>query len=197
MEEFKPNSNRSKEVAKAGTPEKKVTKVVSGKLKKTNRLKDIFISEDASSVKSYILTEILVPMIKKTISESLRAGLDILFYGENGRTERNTNPSRLAYSTYYSGENDRRTYTAARPKTAYSYENILLPTRADAMEVLEQMDELIERYGIVSVADLYGLVDLPCGYTADKYGWKDLQTAEPIRVDDGYILRLPKALPIN
>ena len=197
MEEFKPNSNRSKEVAKAGTPEKKVTKVVSGKLKKTNRLKDIFISEDASSVKSYILTEILVPMIKKTISESLRAGLDILFYGENGRTERNTNPSRLSYNAYYFGGNDRRTYTAARPKTAYSYENILLPTRADAMEVLEQMDELIERYGIVSVADLYGLVDLPCDYTADKYGWKDLQTAEPIRVDDGYILRLPKALPIN
>ena len=64
-------------------------------------------------------------------------------------------------------------------------------------ERFKTLGELIERYGIVSVADLYGLVDLPCDYTADKYGWKDLQTAEPIRVDDGYILRLPKALPIN
>ena len=59
------------------------------------------------------------------------------------------------------------------------------------------MDELIETYGVASVADLYDLVGLRCEYTDNKYGWNNLRNAEPIRVRDGYMLKMPKALPID
>ena len=59
------------------------------------------------------------------------------------------------------------------------------------------MDELIETYGSATVADLYDLVGITCNYTDNKYGWTNLRNAEPIRVRDGYMLKMPKALPID
>ena len=59
------------------------------------------------------------------------------------------------------------------------------------------MDELLETYDIVSVADLYDLVGKTCNYTDNKYGWTNLRNAEPVRVRDGWLLKLPKAGPIN
>ena len=52
-------------------------------------------------------------------------------------------------------------------------------------------------YGTVSVADLYDLVGISGNYTDNKYGWTNIRNAEPIRVRDGYMLKLPKALPLN
>ena len=58
------------------------------------------------------------------------------------------------------------------------------------------MDELIDMYGQVSVADLYDLVGKTCEHTDNKYGWTNIRNAEPVRVRDGYLLKMPKALPI-
>ena len=59
------------------------------------------------------------------------------------------------------------------------------------------MNELIDTYDVVSVADLYDLVGKSCNYTDNKYGWTNIRNAEPIRVRDGYLLKMPKAGPIN
>ena len=59
------------------------------------------------------------------------------------------------------------------------------------------MDELIDTYGSVSVADMYDLVGMSCNYTDNKYGWTNLRNAEPVRVRDGYLLKMPKATPID
>lgn len=60
------------------------------------------------------------------------------------------------------------------------------------------MDELIDMYGVVSVADLYDLVGITGNYTDNKYGWTNIRNAEPVRaMGGGYMLKLPKALPIN
>jgi hypothetical protein len=50
---------------------------------------------------------------------------------------------------------------------------------------------------LVSVADLYDLVGVTGNYTDNKYGWTDIRSASVIRVRDGYMLKLPKALPLN
>ena len=59
------------------------------------------------------------------------------------------------------------------------------------------MCELIDTYQMVKVADLYDLVGISCDYTANNYGWTNLRNASVERVRDGYILKLPKALPID
>lgn len=59
------------------------------------------------------------------------------------------------------------------------------------------MQDLIDTYGMVSVADLYDLVGINGSYTDNKYGWTHLRSADVQRVRDGYLLKLPKALPFD
>ena len=75
MDDFKPNSYRFKEEqAKKAAESKNIQKVVSGNVKvrkrsEATKFKDLFISEDAHNVGSYILMEVLVPATKKAIAE--------------------------------------------------------------------------------------------------------------------------------
>ena len=59
------------------------------------------------------------------------------------------------------------------------------------------MGELIETYGQVTVGDLYDIVGITGEHTDELYGWLNVGTAKAERVRDGYLLRLPKALPID
>ena len=198
MEDYKPNSHRSKE--EQNLPEKKIEPVVKGKVttKKNNvrKLTNTFVTEDIQNVKSYVLMDVLVPAIKKAISDIVTNGIDMLLYGETGRSRRKTNASVVSYRNYYDSRREER-YSSSRTRTGYSYDDVVLETRGEAEDVLSRMDELIDTYGVVSVADLYDLVGISCNYTDNKYGWSNLRNAEPVRVRDGYMLKLPKALPID
>ena len=201
-EEYKSNSHRSKEdKTEALTDRKKVEKVVHGRVRTkpksgVSKITDIFISEDAANVKSYIVMDVLVPAVKKAISDIVRDGIDMILYGESkGRKS----SSALGYVSYrdYSRSDDRDRFRDSRSRSSYAHDDIILDSRGEAEEVLTRMDELIDTYGNVSVADLYDLVGKSSEYTDNKYGWTNIRNAEPIRVRDGYMLKLPKALPIN
>lgn len=199
MEKYKPNSHKSRELNRRSVPDKKVEKIVTGKVRskkknELNKFTDIFISEDANNVKSYIFLDILVPAIKKAISDIVTNGIDMILYGETGRSKNNSNASRISYRSYY----DRGESNHSRTRTGYNYNDIILDNRGEAEDVLSRMDELISTYGLVSVADLYDLVGITGNYTDNKYGWTDIRSAAPVRLrEGGYLLKLPKALPLN
>ena len=203
MEEYGPNSYKSKEEQKESTniPEKRaVGKVVTGsaKTKKKGEMQkfaDVFISEDVSNVKSYIFLEVIVPAIKKAISDVVTNGVDMILYGESGRSKKNSTTSKVSYGKYYnSSQEPRRT----QPKTGFDYDDIIFKTRGDADAVLDAMNEIISQYEVVSVADLYDLADVSTdNFNANKYGWTDISGCKAVRVREGYILKLPKVTPIN
>ena len=76
-------------------------------------------------------------------------------------------------------------------------DDVILDNRGEAEEVLSRMDELIDTYGIVSVADFYDLVGITGKYTDNNYGWTDIHSAKVVSVRDGYLIKLPRALPVN
>ena len=75
--------------------------------------------------------------------------------------------------------------------------DFIFETRGEAERVLDAMDELIELYGTVSVANVYYLAGEWVPYTATNYGWKNLNTASVVRVCNGYKLRLPSPIRID
>ena len=201
MAVYEPNSHRSKEEQMENEEKKKVEKVVTGvaKVKKkseVSKLKDIFISEDASNVKSYIIMDVLVPAIKKAIADIVTNGIDMILYGESKGRKSSSASGYVSYRDY-SRSDDRDRFRDSRSRSSYAHDDIILDSRGEAEEVLTRMDELIDTYGNVSVADLYDLVGKSSEYTDNKYGWTNIRNAEPIRVRNGYMLKLPKALPIN
>lgn len=203
--EYKPNSHKYKAEQAAKQNEqhkKKIEKVVSGtaKIKKKSEMskfKDIFLSEDVSNVKSYVLMDVLIPAMKKTLLDIVTTGADMILYGDERGSRQRAPSERVSYRRCYDQRDD-RSIDRVRTRTGYSYDDIILTNRGEAEEVLSRMDELIDQYGVVSVGDLYDLVGITGTYTDQKYGWTNIRTAKPQRLrDGGYMLMLPKALPID
>lgn len=201
---YTPNSHKYKEQQNASpTEEKKVTKVVNGPVKtKRNdvrKLADIFISEDISNVKSYIFMDVLVPAIKKAIYDIVTNGIDMFLYGGSGKGRNNQPGAKVSYRNYYEQKNNGgyRTSDNSRQSNAFDYDDIVFNNRGEAEAALQQMKDIIARYGIVTVNDLYEMTPLSAPYTSQKYGWMDVSNVDIVRVRDGYILKLPRAVPID
>lgn len=182
--------------------EKRVEKVVHGKVKKkenkARKLTDIFISEDVTNVKDYILMDVIVPSVKKAIYDLIVGALDMSLYGGRGNGGKRPTADKVSYRDYNSvSRRDDRSYDRTRTSTGYSYDDIVLDTRGEAETVLSRMDEVMEEYGIVRVADLYDLVGVSGDYTDNNYGWTNIRNAKIIRVRDGYKIDMPRALPIR
>ena len=204
MEDYKPNSNRFKEEQKNDIEEKKIEKVVTGKVitKKRSKVDRFFgeiVSEDAKNVKSYVFGEVLIPAIKKAISDIVTDGIDIILYGESRKSgRRNSISDRVSYRSYYDDRSSNRdNRSTAHLSAGYSYDDIILDSRGEAEEVLTRMDELMDTYGLVRVADLYDLVGITGNYTDNKYGWTNIRNAEILRVREGYMIKMPRAVPID
>lgn len=198
MTDYQPNSHKSKTEGFA-VPKKKVEKVAKGKTKKKSEIAkfaDVFLQEDVSSVKSYILSDVVIPALKKAISDVVTNGIDMLLYGESGSAKKTTPASKVSYRSYYERPNDRYSKSQSSIKR-YNYDEVVLESRGEAEEVLSRMEDLIATYNVVSVADFYDLVDVSCNYTDNNYGWTDIRNASIQRTRDGYIIRLPRPMPID
>ena len=201
MNEFdcKPNSHASKAAQNPPTDEKRIKKVVTGpvrtrKKSEISKLTDIFISEDAKNVKSYILNDMVVPTVKKIIVGSI----DMLLNGGEATYSGRKPASKVSYNRYYDDRRDDRREDRPRARTRFDFDDIVFDSRAEAEAVRRQMIDTIREYGVVTVADMYDMAELTQPFTSNRYGWYDLRGAETERLrDGGYIIKLPKIVPVD
>ena len=208
MEDYKSNSDKARQEQQS---EKKVEAVITGAAKtrkkgEMQKFADVFIAEDANNVKSYILMEVIVPAVKKAISDLgdgltliVTTGIDMILYGEAGCSKKNGTASKVSYRNYYDQGTDRvRAGSVGNRRNTPDYDDILFDTRGDAEAVLDAMNDIISQYGTVSVSDFYDLARVPNdNFTMNRYGWTNIGGATVVRVRDGYILKLPRAIPLN
>lgn len=188
------NSDKKKE-----TDDKKIVeKVVNGVVKtrkKTgfNKALSLLLDEDIVDPHTYIVDEVIIPGVKNTITsiiDIISDSFKTMLTGSNSR--RSSTATKYNYSTSYN-----KPLTRASTRNVYSYDDIVVATRGEAEAVLDAMEDLIDRYKMASVADLYELVGIKSEYTDNKYGWFDLKRASWSRVGNDYILNLPKAVPLD
>lgn len=201
------NSHKSRNERKASTEEiksptdgKRAEKVIHGKAKvkknEVRKLTDIFISEDVSNVKHYIFMDVIVPSVKKAIYDLVVGTLDMSLYG--GRGGKRPTADKISYRDYSSASRrDERSYNSTRTSSGYTYDDIVVDSRGEAEAVLMRMDEIMEEYEQVRVADLYDLVGITGDYTDNKYGWTNIRNADVVRVRDGYKIKMPRAIPLK
>lgn len=205
MERYEPNSNLSKErrAEAEKAKERKVEKVVKGTVKtrenKSRKFMGNFISGDANSVWEAVLMDVLIPSLKKLVSEGINTASDLLIYGET-RGGRNRSESKVSYRRYYDDRYGDRRESESRSRgsrSRFDYDDLVYETRGEAEMVLEKMQETLDEYKLVSVGDMYDFSGISAPFTSHDYGWTSLRTASVRRVRDGYILDLPKFMPIN
>lgn len=198
MDNYAPNSRKSK---KETVEKAKVEKVVKGvvKSKRKSGFLSLFLSDDISDIKDYVIFDVLIPAAKKAISDVVTNGIDMMLYGETGRGKKSSSASKVSYRSYY--DRDRpdprdRERNSSRTRS-HAYDDIILETIGEAEDVIMRLNELIDVYGIASVSDLYDLVGIRDQHTDNKYGWTNLRDADYVRVRDGYLLKFPRVRPID
>lgn len=210
IKDYPSNSFKNKEVTTNNEPvveRKRAQKVVTGEVKlakKSGFRKFInnLIADDMPKVKDYIVTDVLIPSVKQAISNIVGNGINMILYGDSNANRKSTNlpVSNVSYASYYKN-NNQRLVEQQRPNTDRSgldYDNIVLPSRGEAELVLSQLEEIIMQYQFARIADLYDLVGISTNnHCANNYGWTNLSDAKYIMVRDGYLLKLPRAVPID
>lgn len=195
----KAREDRKQKVAREG--QQRAEKVVRGKVKtesnKVRKWTDIFFSEDTANVGNYILMDVLVPSIKKAIYDIVVNSLDMsLFGGRGGKRSTGDKISYRDYSGISRRDRDERSYRSYSSSDR-GYQDIIFETRADAKDVLDSMDEIMETYDRVRVADMFDLAGLTCEHTLNNYGWTDIRSAKIVPAADGYKIKMPRALPLH
>ena len=202
MAELPSNSFASKAAATAKKERKKpVAKGVA--LKKKSEIKkftDIFFAEDLDTVKNFLVSDVIIPSVKKIFYDMITGGARMLLYSEKAPDSKPGAASKVSYRSYYERERDREAFRDPHKAkmSAFNYDEITFSSRGAAEAVLTAMEEAIEQYRSVSVLDLYDFAEVTTNdYTADKYGWVDLHKAEVVPTREGYVLKLPRAVPLN
>ena len=209
--DFKPNSFKYKEEQKKASEETKpveVQKVVQGPvtIKKPTGIKRIFrmlLAEDLPKVKEYVLQDVLIPSAKKAIDDIVTNTSSILLYGNSGRNKKNTTPfgTRVSYYndyTSYSKPSNNTTVKSTTERTGFDFEQYVFDNRGDAEKVLDQLQDILGRYGLVRVSNLYESMGVKSNnYCIYNYGWTNLSAAKVSRVPNGYILDLPRPYTLD
>lgn len=195
------NSHKSRE-EKYHKPEKDISPVVSqpATLRKKSgivKLADIFMPEDISSVKDYIVGSVIIPKIKNVLHDIGSEAWDS-FWGISGRSSSRGPASRVTFG--HTDYNKMSTQgEAPRQRSGVDYNDIEFRTRGDAELVLDRMGELCENYDFVSVADMYSIAEVSNdNFALTKWGWTDISEAKVVPLSGGgYSIKMPRAKPID
>nr|DAQ18483.1 MAG TPA: hypothetical protein [Caudoviricetes sp.] len=187
------NSYKTKMENNALAEKPKAQKIVSGQAKlKKKGFFDFLVSEDASSVKSYLLSDVLIPNIKRLIQELVTSGINQLLYGNDYKPSKSsTNASRVSYNNFSN-------QTANQPKRLKGNDiiEIEVDTYTDSQNVIYQLQALVDQYNQATIADLYDLVGIDGDFTDNNYGWKDLTRVSVIPYGRKFIIRMPRFIAL-
>lgn len=195
MEIYPGNSHQERKAQTQQQPEerKKLDKVITGTVK--TRKKSAFqqaVEDNASKAKQYILHDVIIPTIKNAITKTV----EVLVWGDDRRSKQNG--AKVSYGSFYDSRYaSSTTQSRPEPRASFNYDDIIFNTRGEAEYVRSQLDDIMATYGMVRIADLYDLVGLSCDYTHNNYGWTNIRNAEIRPTRDGYLLAMPRAIPLK
>lgn len=202
--EYPPNSESSRREPE----EKDIKRVTSGEATRRKpplrkQFSKTFVAGDARSAWQYVVFDVLIPAAKDMIVDAGREGLERLVFGD-GRRKGSTPPQAgpSGYVTYNRHPMGSRMTSPQRvmsrmARARHDFDDIVLEERGEAENVIDGLYEVVNRYGVASVADLYSMVGIQSTHVDTKWGWTQLRGAGVSRVRGGFLLDLPEPEPLE
>lgn len=179
---------------------KPVAKRIASRKKKTfgQNFVELFLADDVGDIGTYLVKDLIVPTIKDVFLNFMTAALwgdrrSGSIYRDSGRQR--TNYNGVSRNQAPRRERDREDYSAG--KRDFDLDNLVFNTREEADIVLTRLEDYMVDYGQVTVGYLLELMDESGPYTAEYYGWRNLDRASVRRVRNGYALDLPRPVRIE
>lgn len=195
--------------AKASTPPPSTAKnlkpVAKASAKKKSRFEKAAKSVsavDGASMKNFVVDEVLIPTFKDTFFRIITDGLSLILFGSTGNA-RSSNRfagggARVSYNGYWNGGTrpESRADRYSRRRSVEPEEVLIFPSRADAEAVIDTLADVIDQYGVATMADLYDLAQVTAPYTYNRYGWRSVQGFDVRHSRDGWVIIYPNASSI-
>lgn len=203
------NSSSSKAAKLESEAERKpLEPITSGRSKKKGFFKRVLSEDNGSDVQSvgeYVVVDVILPAVKRMVSDAVSQGVDRLLFGDSAPRRRNgytpygdrrtySSPGSSRISTVRS---DNRREMSYRAKATHDFNEIVYDSREEGEMVLDRISDLIDNYNVATVADLYDLSSITGSFVDRKWGWTDIRGARLHQTRDGYVLSMPQPEPLK
>ena len=180
---------------------KDIRQVANAKVRKQGVIRRIgqsIIEDSIETARNKAINDIAVPGFKSLIFDTLTEILEVMLFGGEGAPIGNSRRryddrrnERTSYSRYYE-KSDKRNRTSRYSARSMAPDDIIVDTRGEARDALDELDNVIRRYGQASIADFYDIVGVTSDWTDYGYGWTSLNGAGIKAVRDGFMILLPR-----
>lgn len=180
--------------------EKVVTSAVHVKKKGfIKRVTSKLLADDAQNIKTFIITDTIIPAIRNLIYDMCVGALDMSLFGgtKTRNRRRDIGRSYVSYQSYYDNPKRDRPSERRNQNTKANIDDVVFESRGEAEMVLTSMIDIIDEYGQISVANFYELVGITGDFTDNSYGWKNLASAKVNRMREGYVIDLPRPVLLD
>lgn len=205
--EYPPNSDKSKR-EREPVERKSIERVTTGEVVRKKkglgrRFSEVFIAGDMRSARDHAIFDVLLPAARDMVSDGISEYMHKLMFGNKARRRGGPTAPQSGATGYVSYNRYSRVpeppprALSRQSRSRFEFDAIVLETRAEAEQVLDQLYEVLSRYEVATVADLYNLVGIKPEHTDTKWGWTYLRGSGVSRVRDGYLLDIPEPEPLD
>ena len=172
--------------------------------------KSFFGGNTVNQIKSYLISDVLIPAVKDFVEDSVLAILDNVLHPDTSNVNyfkrsglpRNNN-ERIRYDQVSKRSNLRSVGVSDSRKSPEDYNNLVYASRGEAEVTLRRLYDIVSEFGVASVYDYYKLNGVTGEWSTDKYGWDIDSFPDPrafgkVRhVPGGYSIILPRVSVIE
>lgn len=200
--------------------EKKIEKIVKGEVIQRpkgilHKAKTLFLTGSFKSSMGHVVSDVIIPELQNLLFNSINMYAEKQIFGDSIRSRQMPQESRIRYNRPVNRTTsnpwsrgpivdprdmeiiEARAYDTAlrRPHRATSlrdFDNIIVRSKAEADEIVENMFNCIEKYQVVSLADYKDMLGLETTPIDNKWGWYSLHNTEIRPVREGFLIDLPR-----
>lgn len=169
-----------------------------------SKIRDTFMGVSAREVGQHVVMDVIVPQLRGMVVDAGIQMLERTILGESRQRSSSSSSSSarssrgsnyVAYNRYSGGSMGSE--SEAINFRSNEVREVIVETRGDAQNVLDELFRHIDRYNAVSVAYYYELVGITGKFTDHQWGWTNLNASGVSHVREGYRIELPKPISIK
>ena len=177
-------------------------RIANGRVRKQGPVRKFLsyiITDTLDTTKERVLSDVIIPGVQGLVYDAVVGTVETMLFGNSERplggyrrASVARRGGRTSYDKYYDEKGGRRARSESYRNMPKDPDEIILDTRQEAREALEELDYVIQKYGQATIADFYDIVGVTSEFTDNKYGWTSLRNASIKPVRDGFMITLPR-----
>ena len=167
------------------------------KKSKMNSLGKSVIQGSITDAITIAITDLIIPAGRDLLFNVVNSVAQTLIYGEYDQPPVSNGVNHIPYSSISNYNRMGRPTIRVQKVRQRPEDGFIFKTKSEADTALEHLRDACDNFGVVSVQALYEFCEQSAPYTANKYGWMNLDDARVERTRDGYTLKLPRSMPLD